>query len=72
MTKKYQPKYEHDYYKLDVTEIIKKPTKEQLEQSEIVQKYNGFYKMLLETGKRSSEILKSLDNLQDKINGKNI
>ena len=71
MTKKYQPKYEHDYYKLDVKDIIKTPTKKQLEQSEIVQTYNGYYKKLL-SGDRSSEVLKSLDNLQEKINGETI
>ena len=71
MTNKYQPMYEHDYYKIDATDILKRPTKEQLEKSVTVKAYNGFYKRLLD-GDRSSAVLKELDKLQGKINGEDI
>ena len=65
---KYQPKYEHDYYKLDILELIKKPTEEQKNKSAVVRTYNKYYEKLL-SGDRSSEVLRTLDNLQDNING---
>jgi|TARA_R110002020_G_scaffold35457_1_gene106990 hypothetical protein len=71
MANKYQPKYEHNYFKLDVAEALKKLTPKQKQNSANAQQYNAYYK-LLKSGNRSSEILKELDNLQDKINGKNI
>jgi len=64
----YQPKYEHDYYKLDILELIKKPTEEQKNKSAVVRTYNKYYEKLL-SGDRSSEVLRTLDNLQDNING---
>ena len=71
MTKKYQPMYEHDGHKIDALEITKKPTEKQIERHKIVEEYNSYYEKLL-SGDRSSELLKSLDNLQDKINGETI
>jgi len=65
---KYQPKYDHDFYKIDPIVLYKKPTEKQIEKSKIYQKYNAYYKKLL-SGDRSSEVLKELDNLQDIMNG---
>ena len=45
-----------------------KLTPKQKQNSAYVQQYNAIYK-LFKSGNRSSEILKELDNLQDKING---
>ena len=71
MTKKYQPMYEHDAYKIDALEITKKPTEKQIERHKIVEECNSYYKKLL-SGDRSSELLKSLDKLQGRINGETI
>ncbi len=73
MTKKYQPKYEHDAHKIAFTEFGKRgstPEKkaERKAYAELVSKYNLNYDLFL-NGKRSSEVLKSLDNLQEQING---
>jgi len=64
----YEPKYEHDYYKLDIADMLKKLTPKQKKNSKFVQQYNKLYEMF-KSGNRSSEILRELDNLQDKING---
>ena len=71
MTKKYKQMYEHDYYKINALEITKNPTEKQIENAKIVQEYNSYYEKLL-SGDRSSEVLKSLDKLQGKINGEDI
>ena len=71
MTNKYQPLYEHDYYKINALEITKNPTEKQIENAKIVEEYNSYYKRLL-SGDRSSAVLKSLDKLQGKINGEDI
>jgi len=74
MTKKYQPKYEHDNHHIcfDPFSKIKDPVKlaEHKQYAEWVNEYNRNYDLFLQ-GKRSSEVLMSLDNLQDKINGEN-
>ena len=51
---------------------LKDPVKqaEQKQYAEWVNEYNLNYDLFLQ-GKRSSEVLMSLDNLQDKINGEN-
>ena len=64
----YKSIYEHDAYKLDIADLIKKLTPKQKQKSAYVQKYNAIYK-LFKSGNRSSEVLKELDNLQEKING---
>ena len=64
----YEPIFEHDAEKLDIAEVLKKLTPKQNQNSAYVQQYNAIYK-LFKSGNRSSEILKELDNLQDKING---
>ena len=64
----YEPKYEHDYYKLDIADMLKKLTPKQKQNSKFVQQYNKLDEMF-KSGNRSSEILRELDNLQDKING---
>ena len=64
----YEPKYEHDYYELDIADMLKKLTPKQKQNSKFVQQYNKLYEMF-KSGNRSSEILRELDNLQDKING---
>ena len=66
----YEPIFEHDAEKLDIAEVLKKLTPKQRQQSKYCQQYNAIYK-LFNAGNRSSEILKELDNLQDKINGDN-
>ena len=66
--KQYQPKYEHDAYKLDALELIKKPTEKHIEESKIIQKYNGYYKRFI-SGDKTSAVVKELDKLQDIING---
>jgi len=64
---KYKPKYEHDYYKVDLVGLIKKPTEEQKNRSAVIKTYNNYYEKLL-SGDRSTEVLSTLDNLQDNIN----
>ena len=64
----YKSIYEHDAYKLDIADLIKKPSPKLKQQSKYCQRYNAIYK-LFKSGNRSSEILRELDNLQDKING---
>ena len=64
----YESKYEHDYFKLDIADMLKKLTPKQKQNSKFVQQYNKLYEMF-KSGNRSSEILRELDNLQDKING---
>ena len=64
----YEPIFEHDAEKLDIAEVLKKLTPKQRKNSAYCQQYNAIYK-LFKSGNRSSEILKELDNLQDKING---
>ena len=64
----YEPKYEHDYYKLDIADMLKNLTPKQKQNSKFVQQYNKLYEMF-KSGNRSSEILRELDNLQHKING---
>jgi len=73
---KYQPKYEHDAHHICFDPISRKELKdpvkqaEQKQYAEWVNEYNLNYDLFLQ-GKRSSEVLMSLDNLQDKINGEN-
>jgi hypothetical protein len=74
MTKKYQPKYEHDAHKIAFTDFGKRgstPEKkaERKAYAELVSKYNLNYDLFL-CGKKTREVLKSLDNLQEQINGK--
>ena len=64
----YEPIFEHDAEKLDIAEVLKKLTPKQKQNSKFVQQYNKLYEMF-KSGNRSSEILRELDNLQDKING---
>ena len=79
MTKKTnQTKYEHENYKIAFTEwskswIKKNPKKfaEKKQYADWVSTYNDNLDLFL-SGKRTSEVLRSLDNLQDKINGQNI
>ena len=52
-------------------DTLKNPTEKQIENAKIVQEYNSYYEKLL-SGDRSSEVLKSLDKLQGKINGEDI
>ena len=52
----YEPKYEHDYYKLDIADMLKKLTPKQKQNSKFVQQYNKLYEMF-KSGNRSSEIL---------------
>jgi len=76
MTKKYQPKYEHDNHHICFDPISRKELKDPVKQAERIKyaewvsEYNRNYDLFLQ-GKRSSEVLMSLDNLQDKINGEN-
>tara|TARA_R110001606_G_scaffold382123_1_gene543688 strand:- start:26 stop:265 length:240 start_codon:yes stop_codon:yes gene_type:complete len=77
MTNKYQTKYEHNNHKIAITDwskswIKKNPEKfaKNKQYADWVKKYNDNFDLFL-SGKRSSEVLSSLDNLQDKINGKN-
>jgi|TARA_Y100000114_G_scaffold150781_1_gene166653 hypothetical protein len=64
---KYQPKYEHDFAKLDPEQLFKRPTDNQKKQFALYRKYNAYYLKLM-SGDRSSEVLKMLDTIQDKIN----
>ena len=64
----YEPIFEHDAEKLDIAEVLKKLTPKQRQQSKYCQQYNAIYK-LFKSGNRSSEVLKELDNLQEKIHG---
>ena len=64
----YEPIFEHDAEKLDIADMLKKLTPKQKQQSKFCQQYNAIYK-LFKSGNRSSEVLKELDDLQEKING---
>ena len=72
MNKKYQPKYDHDHAKLvfdDYGRRSRDPGAKEQRKNYILlcAQYN---ELLNHHGKRTSEIARSLDNLQDKINGK--
>ena len=44
---KYQPKYEHDFAKLDPEQLFKRPTDNQKKQFALYRKYNGYYLKLM-------------------------
>jgi hypothetical protein len=71
MKKKYQPKYDHDHLKIifdDYGKRSRSPGAKERRKSyvNLLMHYNDLFKHT----KRTSEVVRSLDNLQDKINGK--
>ena len=69
---KYQPKYDHTHLKLvfdDYGQRSRTPGAKERRKTyvNLLTHYNDLFK----NGKRNSEVMRSLDNLQDKINGQN-